>query len=76
VGFLQASKGLIEEAKRYRAAGIVLNIIMLDETQKFRDIAKEIARQNIGRVFFMKPGELGEAVVEDYLIAKKDFIKL
>jgi len=76
VGFLPASKGLIEEAKRYRSAGIVLNIIMLDETQKFRDMAKEIARQNLGRVFFMKPGELGEAVVEDYLIAKKDFIKL
>jgi len=76
VGFLPASKGLIEEAKRYRIAGIVLNIIMLDETQKFRDMAKEIARQNLGRVFFMKPGELGEAVVEDYLIAKKDFIKL
>ena len=74
-GFTIASKGLVEEAKRFKAAGIVLNIVMLDEERKFRDMAKEIAQQNLGRVFFMRPGQLGEALVEDYLLSKKEVIK-
>lgn len=74
-GFIRASRGLVEEAKRFKAAGIVLNIVMLDEERKFRDVAKEIAQQNLGRVFFMRPGELGEAVVEDYLLSKKETIR-
>jgi uncharacterized protein with von Willebrand factor type A (vWA) domain len=38
-------------------------------------MAKAIARQNLGRVFFTRPGELGEALVEDYLQTKRERIR-
>jgi uncharacterized protein with von Willebrand factor type A (vWA) domain len=75
VGFERALAGVIEEAQRYRAAGIVLNIVMLDEDDKLRDMAKAIARQNLGRIFFVRPGQLGDALVEDYLMSKKEFLR-
>ncbi len=74
VGFEKALFGVIEEAKQYRAAGIVLNIVMLDDDSKLREMAKAIARQNLGRVFFVKPGQLGDALVEDYLMSKKEHL--
>jgi uncharacterized protein with von Willebrand factor type A (vWA) domain len=74
VGFEKALLGVIEEAKQYRAAGIVLNIVMLDDDSKLREMAKMIARQNLGRVFFVKPGQLGDALVEDYLMSKKEYL--
>ena len=55
--------------------GIVLNIVMLDEDDKLREMAKAIARQNLGRVFFVRPGQLGDALVEDYLMSKKEFVR-
>ena len=76
VGFERALAGVVEEAKRYRAAGITLNIIMLDEDPKLREMAKAVARQNLGRVFFTRPGGLGEALVEDYLISKREVLRL
>ncbi|MEE8354409.1 MAG: hypothetical protein V3S09_01150, partial [Candidatus Bathyarchaeia archaeon] len=75
VGFERALAGVIEEAQRYRAAGIVLNIVMLDDDEKLREMAKAVARQNLGRVFFVKPGQLGDALVEDYLMSKKEFLR-
>ncbi|MGD2200363.1 MAG: hypothetical protein PVJ38_01865 [Candidatus Bathyarchaeota archaeon] len=76
VGFQRGLEGVIEEAKRYRAAGIVLNIVMLDEDEKLRGMAKAVARQNLGRVFFTRPGQLGEVLVEDYLLSKREFLRL
>jgi uncharacterized protein with von Willebrand factor type A (vWA) domain len=38
-------------------------------------MAKAIARQNLGRVFFVRPGQLGDALVEDYLMSKKEFLR-
>jgi uncharacterized protein with von Willebrand factor type A (vWA) domain len=75
IGFDRALSGVVEEAQRYRAAGIVLNIVMLDEDDKLREMAKAIARQNLGRVFFVRPGQLGDALVEDYLMSKKEFLR-
>ncbi|MGD2142809.1 MAG: VWA domain-containing protein [Candidatus Bathyarchaeota archaeon] len=75
VGFERALAGVIEEAKRYRAAGIILNIVMLDDDEKLREMAKAIAKQNLGRVFFTRPGQLGDALVEDYLLSKREFLR-
>ena len=74
VGFVKALTGVMEEARLYRASGIVLNIVMLDEDPELREMAKAVARQNLGRVFFTRPGSLGEAVVEDYLASKREYI--
>jgi uncharacterized protein with von Willebrand factor type A (vWA) domain len=76
VGFDAAFKGVVEEARRYRSAGITLNIVMLDDDPKLGEMAKSIAQENLGRVFFVRPGELGEALVEDYLVSKREFLRL
>lgn len=76
VGFDRALAGVLSEARRYRADGIVLNIVMLDEDQRLREMAKAVARQNLGRVFFTRPGNLGEALVEDYLTYKRELLRL
>ena len=76
VGFDAAFKGVVEEARRYRSAGITLNIVMLDDDPKRGEMAKSIAQENLGRVFFVRPGELGEALVEDYLVSKREYLRL
>lgn len=76
VGFERGLSGVIDEAKEYRAAGITLNIVMLDEDPKLREMAKAVARHNVGRVFFTRPGGLGDALVEDYLVSKREFLRL
>jgi uncharacterized protein with von Willebrand factor type A (vWA) domain len=75
IGFEIGLGGVIEEAKKYRAAGIMLNIVMLDDDVKLREMAKAIAKQNLGRVFFTRPGSLGDTVVEDYLVSKREYLK-
>ena len=75
VGYERALAGVINEARMYRASGIVLNVVMLDDDPRLRDMAKAIARENLGRVFFTRPGELGEALVEDYLQTKRERIR-
>jgi len=72
VGFEQAALGLLEEAWLYRQQNIGLNIIMLDETPRLRQLASSLARRNLGRVFFTTPFRLGEVVVEDYLKLRKE----
>jgi len=76
VGLERALAGVLSEARKYRADGIILNIMMLDEDPKLREMAKAIARQNLGRVFFTRPGNLGEALVEDYLELKREVLRL
>lgn len=76
VGFDAAFKGVVEEARRYRSAGITLNIVMLDDDPRRGEMAKTIAQENLGRVFFVRPGELGEALVEDYLVSKREYLRL
>ncbi len=76
VGFTAALKGVLEEARLYRVRGMVLNIIMLDRDPELREMAKRVARENLGRVFFADPENLGEAVVEDYLASKRDLLSL
>jgi uncharacterized protein with von Willebrand factor type A (vWA) domain len=49
---------------------------MLDDDPKRGEMAKSIAQENLGRVFFVRPGELGEALVEDYLVSKREFLRL
>lgn len=71
IGFERASLGLLEEAWLYRQHNIGLNIIMLDETPRLRQLASSLARRNLGRVFFTTPFRLGEVVVEDYLKLRK-----
>lgn len=76
VGFEAALANVLMEARRYRAEGIVLNIVMLDEDPELREMAKAIARQNLGRVFFTSPHNLGETLIEDYLQVKRELLHL
>ena len=75
IGFEKGLQGVINEARKYRASGIVLNLVMLDEDPKLKKMAKAIASQNIGRVFFTKSRELGEAIVEDYILSKREYLR-
>jgi uncharacterized protein with von Willebrand factor type A (vWA) domain len=72
IGFERALDGVLKEVRRYRMEDIVLNIVMLDEDPELRKMAKTIARQNLGRVFFTLPGSLSKVLVEDYLIYKRE----
>jgi uncharacterized protein with von Willebrand factor type A (vWA) domain len=76
VGFERGLAGVLDEARRYRVEGIVLNIVMLDEDPKLREMAAAIARENLGRVFFTRPGDLGLALVDDYLDSKREVLRL
>lgn len=67
VGFDKAMRGVMEEALRYRHDRITLNIIMLDTNPRLRAFARALARNNLGRVYFVNPDRLGEVVVKDYL---------
>ncbi len=70
VGFERAMRGVMEEALRYRHDHITLNIVMLDTNPRLRAFAQALARNTLGRVFFARPDNLGEVVVEDYLRAE------
>ncbi len=70
--FEKAATGLIEEASRYRQEKIGLNIIMLDEVPELKSLASTIAKRNLGRVFFTSPSTLGEVLVEDYLVGRRE----
>ncbi len=76
VGFERALVGVLIEARRYRMEDIVLNIVMLDDDPELREMAKAMAKQNLGRVFFTRPDDLGETLVEDYLLSKRELIRL
>ena len=67
VGFETAARGLLQEARRYRAEGITLNIVMLEEAPHLRQLASTLARENLGRAFFTTPGGLAGTVVQDYI---------
>ena len=71
VGFGTASAGVMKEALRYRNHNIGLDIIMLDDTPQLKQLASTMARQNLGRVFFTNPHNLGQAIVSDYLRTKR-----
>lgn len=71
VGFEMASAGIISEALRYRREGITLNIIMLDENPYLKELASLLARNNMGRVFFASPQNLGQVIIESYMGRKK-----
>jgi uncharacterized protein with von Willebrand factor type A (vWA) domain len=70
VGFTRATAAVVDEARLYRTHGIVLNVIMLDDDPRLREMAQRVARENLGRVAYVDPENLGEAVVEDYLSLK------
>jgi len=71
VGFKRAVVGVVRESLYYRQAGITLNIIMLDQSPRLKELASILARKNLGRVFFTSALRLGEMVVEDYLTSKR-----
>ena len=75
VGYSPAMVAVLEEARIYRQHGIVLNIIMLDDEEEFRELAKGLAKENLGRVAFVDPGNLGEALVEDYIVSKRELLR-
>jgi len=72
VGFDKAIDGLMEEATHYRQDGVGLNIIMLDDTARLKQLASTLAKRNLGRVFFTSPHKLGQVIIEDYLKGKKE----
>ncbi len=76
VGFKRAMEAIIEEVRLYRLHDILLNVVMLDDDPELREMAKRIAQVNNGRVFFTDPGNLGEALVEDYLWSKKEILSI
>jgi uncharacterized protein with von Willebrand factor type A (vWA) domain len=71
IGFEAALRGVLREARRYREEGITLNILMLDEDEELREMARALAKESLGRVFFTTPRDLGEAVVEDFLTSRE-----
>lgn len=71
VGFDEASQGVVGEARRYRTEGITLNIVMLETTPHLKKLSLMLARENLGRVFFTTPGNMGKVIVEDYLRYRK-----
>ena len=70
VGSTKPIAAVIDEARLYRMHGIVLNVIMLDDDPQLKEMAKKVAKENLGRVAYVDPQNLGEAVVEDYLSLK------
>ncbi len=70
VGFENAMTGVINEAMRFRDAGITLNVIMLSESPALKEFARGLARKNLGRVLFTTAKDLGKTVIEDYLRTK------
>ena len=76
VGFEGAIPGVVREVSRYRQDGITLNIIMLDEKAKSRELASHLAKVNSGMVFFASPDDLGRVVIQDYLYAKRSATQL
>lgn len=74
VGFNQASLGVLEEASRYRKEQITLNVIMLGQNPRLKQFAAELARRNLGRVFFAQPQDLGRVVVQDYLMTRAQLV--
>ncbi len=75
VGYKAAVEAVLEEARIYRQHGIVLNIIMLDDEEEFKELAKMLAKENLGRVAFVDPDNLGEALVEDYIVSKREMLR-
>jgi len=75
VGFDKAAASVVQEALYYRKAGITLNLIMLDESAKLKQLASLLVRQSIGRVFFTCPLKLEGVVIEDYLNYKKKMVR-
>jgi len=76
VGFKKAMEAVIEEVRLYRLNDILLNVVMLDDDLELREMATHIAQVNNGRVFFANPENLSEAIVEDYLLLKKEILSL
>ena len=76
VGFRKAIKAVVEEVQLYRLNDILLNVVMLDDDPELREMSRRVAQVNNGRVFFTDPQNLGEALVEDYLWAKKEILSL
>jgi uncharacterized protein with von Willebrand factor type A (vWA) domain len=71
VGFEAAIPGVRKEAWRYRQEDITLNIVMLDEKAKPKELASHLAKINAGRVFLTSASNLGRVVIEDYLSARR-----
>jgi uncharacterized protein with von Willebrand factor type A (vWA) domain len=76
VGFKAALGAVLDEARLYRMTEMVLNVVMLDDDPELREMAKRVAQENMGRVFFADPRNLGEAIVEDYLWSKRELLSL
>ena len=74
VGFKRAMEAVLEEVRLYRINDIVLNVVMLDDDPELREMAGRVAQVNNGRVFLANPKNLGEALVEDYLLSKKEIL--
>jgi uncharacterized protein with von Willebrand factor type A (vWA) domain len=75
VGFNKAVEAVIQEARLYRVNGIVLNIIMLDKDENLRKLAQALAKENLGRVAYVDPENLGEVLVDDYISSKADLMR-
>lgn len=75
VGFDKAAAGVVQEALHYRKDGITLNLVMLDQTPKLKQLASTLAKRNLGRVFFTCPARLGEVIIEDYLSYRRKSLR-
>ena len=74
IGFSKAIEGVLEESIRYCDDEITLNIIMLDCKPHLVNFARMLAEKNLGRAFFTKPQNLGEAIIEDYITSRREKI--
>jgi Ca-activated chloride channel family protein len=71
VGFKVAKKGFLNEAIHLRQNRITLNTILLEKEPKLMELAREIAKNNLGRVFFSNPEDLTDIAIEDFFVLGK-----
>ena len=61
----------LKEVKRCTAAGITINIFMLDRSPFLMQFVDYVTRINRGRAFFAEPGRLGDYVLVDYVANRR-----
>jgi uncharacterized protein with von Willebrand factor type A (vWA) domain len=57
----------MKEVRRCTAAGITINMFMLDRSPQLVQFVDFVTRINRGRAFFAEPGRLGDYVLIDYV---------
>ena len=57
--------------RRITRRGVTINTFMLDDSPELVGFVEQMTRQNKGRAFYTRPGQLGSYVMVDYLSKKR-----